>query len=84
MQRAMVLVVTAVGGTDSGARVWAYRVAAGLPVALGALTALTGARAPVVWFKLSADHRPRRGRSPGWRVTHRPYSAPPAIIDDPT
>lgn len=31
---------------------WVYRVAAGLLVALGALTALIGARTPVVWFKI--------------------------------
>jgi hypothetical protein len=47
---AIVIVVTAVGG--AGARVWVYRVAAGLLVALGALTALTGARTPVIWFKI--------------------------------
>jgi hypothetical protein len=46
---AMVIVVTAVGGAGAGARVWVYRVAAGLLVALGALT---GARTPVVWFKI--------------------------------
>jgi hypothetical protein len=49
---AMVIVVTAVGGTDTGASVWVYRIAAGLLIALGALTALTGARTPVVWFKI--------------------------------
>ncbi len=49
---AMVIVVTAAGGTDTGARVWVYRVAAGLLVALATLTALTGARTPVVWFKI--------------------------------
>jgi hypothetical protein len=49
---AMVIVVTAVGGTDAGPRVWVYRVAAVLLVALGVLTALTGARTPVVWFKI--------------------------------
>ena len=49
---ALVIVVTAVGGTDAGARTWVYRVAAGLLVALGTLTALTGARTPVVWFKI--------------------------------
>ena len=42
--------------TDIGAagavRAWVYRVAAGLLVALGTLTALTGARTPVVWFKI--------------------------------
>ena len=49
---AMVIVVTAIGGTDTSARVWVYRVAAGLLIALGTLTALTGARTPVVWFKI--------------------------------
>ena len=49
---ALVIVVTAVGGTDAAARAWAYRVAAGLLVALGTLTALTGARTRVVWFKI--------------------------------
>ena len=48
----LVIVVTAAGGTDAGARAWVYRVAAGLLVALGTLTALTGARTPVVWFKI--------------------------------
>jgi hypothetical protein len=49
---AMVIVVTAIGGTDAGARVWVYRVAAGLLIALGTLTGLTGARTPVIWFKI--------------------------------
>ena len=49
---ALVIVVTALGGTDTGARAWVYRVAAGLLVALGSLTALTGARTRVVWFKI--------------------------------
>jgi hypothetical protein len=49
---AVVIVVTAAGGEDAAARWWVYRVAAGLLVALGALTALTGARTPVVWFKI--------------------------------
>ena len=49
---ALVIMVTALGGTDTGARAWVYRVAAGLLVALGTLTALTGARTRVVWFKI--------------------------------
>lgn len=49
---ALVIVVTAAGGTGTAAGVWAYRVAAGLLIALGTLTALTGARTPVVWFKI--------------------------------
>jgi hypothetical protein len=49
---AVVVAVTAAGGANAAARWWVYRVAAGLLVALGALTALTGARTPVVWFKI--------------------------------
>ena len=48
----VVIAVTAVGGADLGSRARACRVAAGLLIALGALTALTGARTPVVWFKI--------------------------------
>jgi len=47
---AMVIVVTVVGA--AGAGVWVYRVAAVLLIALATLTALTGARTPVVWFKI--------------------------------
>jgi hypothetical protein len=39
-------------GADASSGIWVYRVAAGLLVALGTLTALTGARTPVVWFKI--------------------------------
>jgi hypothetical protein len=48
---ALIIVVTAVG---SGAEVtnWVYRVAAALLVSLAVLTALTGARTPVIWFKV--------------------------------
>jgi hypothetical protein len=49
---ALVIVVTAAGGPGASARVWVYRVAAGLLLALGLLTALTGARTAVVWFKI--------------------------------
>ena len=49
---AMIIVATAVGAHDADVRQWIYRVAAGLLVALGILTALTGARTPVVWFKV--------------------------------
>ncbi len=49
---AAVIVATAVGGADSDATVWLYRVIAGLLAAIAALTALTGARTPVVWFKV--------------------------------
>ena len=49
---AMVIVVTAIGGAGTGAQPWVYRVAAALLLALGTLTALTGARTPVVWFRI--------------------------------
>jgi hypothetical protein len=48
---ALVIVVTAVRA-DSDVTHWVYRVGAGLLVALATLTALTGARTPVVWFKI--------------------------------
>jgi len=49
---AAVVVTTAMGGANSDATVWLYRVVAGLLVAIAALTALTGARTPIVWFKV--------------------------------
>jgi hypothetical protein len=49
---AVVIAVTAAGGADAAPGIWAYRAAAGLLSALAALTALTGARTPVVWFKI--------------------------------
>ena len=49
---ALVIAVTAAGGTDAAARAWAYRAAAVLLAALATLTALTGARTTVVWFKV--------------------------------
>jgi hypothetical protein len=48
---ALVVVVTAVGGGTSAAD-WTYRVTAGALVVLAVLTAVTGARTPVVWFKI--------------------------------
>ena len=47
----LVVVVTVVDGDGDAAR-WVYRVAAALLVALAALTAATGARTAVVWFKI--------------------------------
>lgn len=49
---AVVVAVTATGGANAGSGIWVYRAAAGLLVALATLTALTGARTPVVWFKI--------------------------------
>ena len=48
----MVVVATAVGGTASDVTAWVYRVAAGLLVTLAVLTSVTGARTPVIWFKI--------------------------------
>ena len=49
---AVIVVSTIVGGPDAPVTEWAYRVAAGLLVALAILTGLTGARTPVIWFKV--------------------------------
>ncbi len=48
---ALVVAVTA-SASDTQATVIVYRVVAGLLVALAVLTALTGARTPIVWFKV--------------------------------
>jgi hypothetical protein len=49
---AVVIAATASGGPDADIRAWVYRAGAGMLVALATLTALTGARTPVVWFKV--------------------------------
>ena len=49
---AVVIAATASGETGSSVLAWVYRAAAGLLVALATLTTLTGARTPVVWFKV--------------------------------
>ena len=48
---ALVVAVTATAA-DIGVAAIVYRVVAGLLVALAVLTALTGARTPIVWFKV--------------------------------
>jgi hypothetical protein len=48
---ALVITVTATGGDDGLVDV-VYRVVAGILIALAALTAVTGARTRVVWFKI--------------------------------
>jgi hypothetical protein len=48
---AFVIAATAAAGTGD-TRAWVYRVAAGLLIAVGALTALTGARTRVFWFRI--------------------------------
>lgn len=47
----VVIVTTAVGAQSDLTR-WLYRVVAGLLVALAILTAVTGARTSVIWFKI--------------------------------
>ncbi len=49
---AVVVVATAAPGTAADIRAWVYRAAAALLISLGTLTALTGARTPVIWFKI--------------------------------
>jgi hypothetical protein len=49
---AVIVVSTAFGGPGSDVTVWVYRAAAGLLATLALLTALTGARTRVVWFKV--------------------------------
>jgi hypothetical protein len=48
----LVVLTTAVGDAGSHVTIWVYRGVAGLLVALALLTGLTGARTPVVWFKV--------------------------------
>ena len=48
---AMVVAATSVDA-GSDVTVWVYRVAAALLVALAVLTGFTGARTPVIWFKI--------------------------------
>jgi len=48
---AFVIAAAAAGGA-SDVRDWLYRVAAGLLVAIGVLTLMTGARTGVIWFKV--------------------------------
>jgi len=82
---AVVIAVTAVGGAGSRSGIWVYRAAAGLLVALGTLTALTGARTPVVWFKicpvLLAGGALRRAPGPPHRGRLRMLGSP-AEADD--
>ena len=49
---AVLVAVTLAAGAGSNSADWVYRTSAILFVALGGLTALTGARTPVIWFKI--------------------------------
>jgi len=59
---ALIVVVTVAGGGDLIG--WVYRVTAGLLLALALLTALTGGRTPVVWFKLCPVQLPTSAARP--------------------
>ena len=48
----IVVAVIIVGAAGSHAGQWVYRVVAALLFALAVLTGLTGARTPVIWFKI--------------------------------
>lgn len=48
---ALVAAVTLSAGADDSVAVLVYRLAAGLLAGIALLTALTGARTPVAWFK---------------------------------
>ncbi len=49
---ALAVIVATVAGAQTEPSRWLYRAAAVLLVALAGLTTLTGARTPVVWFKI--------------------------------
>lgn len=49
---AAIVVAATLAGSGTSVAVWVYRAAAGLLCALAMLTALTGARTSVIWFKI--------------------------------
>ena len=49
---AVIIAATAAGGPTADVRAWVYRAVSALLIALAALTALTGAQTPVIWFKI--------------------------------
>lgn len=49
---ALVVSAAIVGGPGSHASQWVYRLVAALLIALAILTGFTGARTPVIWFKI--------------------------------
>ncbi len=48
----VIVAATAAGGPTTDTRAWVYRGVSALLIALAALTALTGSRTPVIWFKI--------------------------------
>ena len=49
---AAIVTAATVAGADTSATAWVYRMGAALLLALALLTALTGAKTPVIWFKI--------------------------------
>jgi hypothetical protein len=49
---AVIIAATASGGASADTRAWVYRAVSALLIALATLTALTGARTAVIWFKV--------------------------------
>jgi hypothetical protein len=49
---ATLVIVAAATATPVATENWIYRITASIVAAIGVLTALTGARTPVVWFKI--------------------------------
>ncbi len=49
---AAIVIAATVAGADTSATAWVYRMGAVLLLALATLTALTGAKTPVIWFKI--------------------------------
>lgn len=49
---AAIVLAATLTGRDTDVTAWVYRAAAGLLVGLAILTALTGARTAVIWFKI--------------------------------
>jgi hypothetical protein len=49
---ATLVMVAAATSTPAATESWIYRITASIVATIGVLTALTGARTPVVWFKI--------------------------------
>lgn len=49
---AAIVVAATLAGSETSVTAWVYRAGAGLLLGLAVLTALTGARTAVIWFKI--------------------------------
>ena len=49
---AAIVVAATLAGSETSVAEWVYRAGAGLLIALAVLTAVTGARTAVIWFKI--------------------------------